>query len=290
MKYSIKDLRRDFPNDKAILDVMFSARFGRECGCGGTYSYMSDRKYQCGRCRNKVSPTAGTIFHKSTTPLTDWLHVLFIFSQAKSGVSAKEIEMQIGCTYKTAWRMLKLIRGALPTENVLTGGVVEVDEAYLGGRQRRTGSNNEYNKLSNKSVVYGAVDRENKKIVAKVMPNATAKTTGRFLASHIKRGVNLYTDGSNRYKKVGRDYVRKSVDHSRGEYVRGEVHVNSVENFWGHIKRSVRKTTLGTHKHISKEHTQGYINGFSFHYNHRGDDAERFLALLNSVLSAVKAE
>lgn len=281
-KYTIKDLRKDFPNDRAILDIMFSTNHSFKCSCGGKYNYLGNKKYQCSKCRYQISPTANTIFHKTTTPLTDWLHAIYMFSQAKSGISAKELERQIGCTYKTAWRMLSLIRSVLPTDETLKGNVVEVDEAYIGGRMKRTGSNNEYNKVANKSVVYGAVDRKNKRIIAKVMPDATKWSAGYFINTHIKKGSTLYTDKTNRIDNVVEGYNRESVCHKREEYVRGEVHTNSIENFWGHTKRSI----TGTHKHISKEHAQSYVNAFAFHYNNRHSDKDRFFSLLSGLLSA----
>lgn len=113
-KYSIQDLQRDFPTDDVALDFIFSTLHSYDCSCGGTYSRVKARKqYQCSKCRFQIAPTAGTIFHKSATPLSIWFYALFVFSNAKSGISAKELERQIGVTYKCAYRMLKQIREAL---------------------------------------------------------------------------------------------------------------------------------------------------------------------------------
>ena len=134
-KYSRQDLQKQFPTDDVILDFIFDNLHSRDCSCGGKYSRIKGRKqYQCSRCRYQIAPTAGTIFHKSDTPLTDWFYALFIFSNAKSGISAKELERQLGVTYKCAWRILKQIRKALDQDSNKLDGTVEVDIAYIGGR------------------------------------------------------------------------------------------------------------------------------------------------------------
>lgn len=107
MKYGLKHLRKDFPNDKACLQFAFDALHSRECSCGGQYALRLERKqFQCSKCRFAISPLANTIFEKSSTPLTLWWHALWVFSNAKSGISAKELERQLAVTYKTAWRIL----------------------------------------------------------------------------------------------------------------------------------------------------------------------------------------
>lgn len=113
-RYSLKQMRKRFPNDGAILDALFEAQHDWTCNCGGVYKYHGNRRYQCNRCRFKVSPAAGTIFHKSTTSLTDWMQAIYLFAMAKSGMSAKELQHILGCAYKTAWRTLYLIRIHLP--------------------------------------------------------------------------------------------------------------------------------------------------------------------------------
>lgn len=136
MKYGLKQFRKDFPTERACLDFIFEALHTPECACGGSYTLRDGRRqYQCSKCRFHIAPTANTIFHKSDTPLTLWFHALWVFSNAKSGVSAKEMERQLAVTYKTAWRMLSLIRKALKQEGKLSGDV-EMDTAVMGAVQR----------------------------------------------------------------------------------------------------------------------------------------------------------
>ena len=121
MKYGLKQLRKDFPNDKACLQFAFDTLHSSECSCGGVYALRLGRKqFQCSKCRFAISPLANTIFEKSSTPLTLWWHALWVFSNAKSGISAKELERQLAVTYKTAWRLRRLIVSALSSQKLAT--------------------------------------------------------------------------------------------------------------------------------------------------------------------------
>lgn len=281
-KYGIRELRHDFPTNKACLEFVFDSLHARACSCGGVYSLrMKRRLFQCSRCRFQISPTAGTIFHKSSTPLSLWFHAIMVFSNAKSGISAKLLERHLAVTYKCAWRMLALIRKALPQESRRLKGDVETDGAYFGGR-KKAGKDNEYlsQAFQAKSVVLGALQRGGD-MRALVVPNMKRPTMTNFMEQNVEKiGTRLLTDKSGHLRPIEKMYHRYSVDHHRGEYVRGDIHVNSMENFWSHTKRSI----TGTYKAISKKHTQSYLDGFVFHYNNRHNDRRRFLTLLEILI------
>lgn len=278
-KYSIRDLKKDFPNDEACLEYLFDTLHSRECSCGGSYKRLKGRKqYHCTKCTFQIAPMAGTIFEKSTTPLTLWFHAIFIFSNAKSGISAKELERQLGVTYKTAWRILKLIRESLSQGDYKLRGDVEMDEAYMGGR----GHGGTYNKnqkqvMANKAKVIGAVERGGD-IRVKRVPAIQADVIQHFMEENIDReNTRLLTDQSNRY---GTGYRRETVNHSKKQYVLGDVHTNHIDSFWAHVKRSVK----GTHKVISKKYLQSYLDAFVFHYNMRHSDRLRFEVLMSLIV------
>lgn len=246
MKYGLKQLRKDFPTDKACLDFAFDTLHSKECSCGGVYAPIKGRKqFYCTKCRFQIAPLAGTIMHKSDTPLTLWWHALWVFSNAKSGVSAKEMERQLAVTYKTAWRMLSLIRKALKQDGKLSGDV-EMDTAYFGGRYK-SGRYNEKQKeaIAAKTVVMGAIERGGKARLI-IVPDSKAQTH--------------------------RDF--------KGEYARGDVYANTIDGFWSHIKRSIN----GTHKVVSRKHLQEYLDAFVFHRNNGDSDKQRFFSLLETVL------
>lgn len=288
MKYGLKQFRKDFPTDQACLEFAFDALHSRECSCGGVYTPIKGRKqFYCSKCRFQLAPLAGTIMHKSDTPLTLWFHALWVFSNAKSGVSAKELERQLAVTYKCAWRILTLIRKALKQDGKLSGDV-EMDTAYFGGRYK-SGKYNEKQKeaIAAKTVVMGAIERKGKARLL-IVPDSTAKTHTDFIAEVVEpNGTRLMTDNTNRLEKgaIALGFNRLTVDHHKGEFVRGDVHANTIDAFWSHIKRSI----TGTHKVVSKKHLQEYLNAFVFHRNNGSNDKERFFLLLQIVMQGAVA-
>lgn len=283
-KYSITDLRTDFPTDEVCLAFLFDSNHSRDCSCGGVYKQIRGRKqFQCSKCRFQIAPTAGSIFHKSDTPFTLWFHAIWIFANAKSGISAKELERHLGVTYKCAWRILSLIRKALKQSDTKLHGDVEIDVGYFGGRAYG-GKNNEQSSdaWKKKVVIAIAVERG-----GRMKGEIISKSTTENMTSFIKRNVetkltSILTDASRVYEESGETYDRHMVNHSKREFVRGDVHINTVETFFSHVKRSIR----GTFKSLSRQHLQSYLDAFVFHYNTRHNDRERFGVLLGNVLGA----
>jgi len=285
-KYGIRELHRHFPTSKACLEFLFDSLHTRECSCGGTYVIRLKKKlFQCTRCHAQISPTAGTIFHKSSTPLLLWFHALLVFSNAKSGISAKQLERHLAVTYKCAWRMLSLIRKMLAQAEARLKGYVESDGAYFGGR-KKAGKNNEHlsQAFQAKTVALGALERGGN-VKVSVVPNLEAGTLERFITGNVNPKSFLLTDSAKGYRRLGNRYDHHAVDHHRGEYARGYVHVNSMENFWSHTKRSI----TGVYKRVSRQHTQSYLDAYAFLYNNRYNDRKRFEILLRLVLLSSKA-
>jgi len=142
MKYTIKNLKADFPNDDACLDFIFKNRWPKGLTCPNCeskdfYRVKGRKSYAC-KCGYQVSPTEGTIFHKSSTLLTLWFHAIFLMSQSKNGVAAKELERRLGVTYKCAWRMARQIRLLMTDDDGPLGDneIVELDETYVGGKTK----------------------------------------------------------------------------------------------------------------------------------------------------------
>jgi transposase-like protein len=283
-KYGVRELLRTFPNNKACLHFIFDASHGRRCSCGGVYSLRNGRKsFRCGRCKNEIAPLRGTLFEKSSTPLLLWFHALLLFSNAKSGISAKEIERNLGVTYKCSWRMLNRIRSRLFQGLRKLSGIVETDGAYLSGKERAGEMWKRRGQIMlKKTVAHAAIERKGE-VRAKILSNVKSGPTTDFIVSHVeKRGTRLMTDKSMTYIPVDKLYNTEWVNHRQKEYVRGDVHVNSAEAFWAHVKRSLR----GTYKNVSKKHLQSYLDAYVFHYNNANNDRKRFEILVRLVLSA----
>lgn len=282
-KFTIKHFNERFPDDDACLHEIFTNRYGDlsacpECGVVEPKFYkVSGRKcYACKDCGHQLHPLAGTIFHKSSTPLKNWFYAIFLFSKSKNGVSAKELERQLGVTYKCAWRMAKQIRLLFEADSDPLSGEVEMDETYVGGRTKQS------QKFDNKSPVVGAVEREGR-IKASVTQDASSTTLQRLLRSHVDIGTILYTDewsGYVRARQLGYDH--KSVNHSRSNWTDGLAHTNTIEGFWSQLKRSIS----GTYVFVSPKYLQTYVDEFAFRYNYRSYPV-LFDAILARVLTRI---
>jgi transposase len=273
MKYTIKDFQAEFKTDADCLDFIFKLRApaGGTCKCGKSdcfYPVKGRKSYACSWCGRQISPTEGTIFHKSPTPLKLWFHAIFLMSTSKNGVAAMEIMRQTGVTYKTAWRMAHQIRKLMDNPAGPMAGIVEADETWVGGTVRGKGQHY----LKNKSNIIGLAQR-NGPIKAVVAPDTKAKTLIPNITANVKEGSTICTDELSSYRSIARSgYLHARVNHKQMEWVRAFVHTNSLEGFWSQLKRSIN----GTFHHVSKKHLQAYLNEFVYRYNLRKSDVPLF--------------
>ena len=274
MKYTIKDFQREFQNDDVCLDYIFNQRFGHIEDFNKYYRVSKRKCYAHSETGKQIHPLAGTIFHKSSTKLTNWFYAIFLFSQSKNGVSAMEIQRHLGVTYKCAWRMAKQIRQLMEDETPMFGGTVEADETYIGGKAK----NKRGRGAENKTAVIGIVERQGS-VVAKAVPNVKSSTIMPLIRSNVEIGANLMTDEYNIYNKAGKEYNHQRINHSTKEYVRGDIHTNTIEGFWSQLKRSID----GTFHQVSPKYLQAYVNEFAFRYNHRNSEIHVFDLLLAKI-------
>ncbi len=280
-KYTIKDLQKDFPNDDACLEWLKKYRWPEgipcpKCGKVTKHHLMSTRKsYSCQECGHHVHPTASTIFHKSRTPLTIWFHAIYLMAQTRGGISAKQIERETGVTYKTAWRMCKLIRSRLTEGSNLMSGEVEIDETYIGGRRHgKRGRGAE-----GKTPVIGMAERGGR-VKATVVSDVKSKTVLPIVNETVKPGSMVYTDELGTYNRLDKTrYGHSRIMHSAKLYAVGRVHTNTIEGFWSLVKRGIS----GVYHSVSPQHLQTYLNEYTFRYNHRADETPMFLSFLRRV-------
>jgi len=255
--YTIKMFRTDYNTNEKCLKAIFLNRYGKKFECpkcqtkGNWYLIESRKRFDCS-CGFGLYPLAGTIFHKSETELKDWFYAIYLFASSRNGVAAKEIERQLGVTYKTAWRMAKQIRLLFAQGNQTLSGMVETDETYVGGKRRgKRGLGAE-----GKTIVFGMTERKGK-MKARVVPNAKRTTIFPILTSTIEKNSTVLTDELNIYRTVAsHGYAHETVKHKIYEYVRGKVHTNSIEGFWSQLKRSLD----GTHHAVSPKFLQQYVD------------------------------
>lgn len=288
-KYTIHDFNRDFPDDDACLDYMRDVLYpdGIECRfCERVTKHhrLKGRKaYSCQDCGTHVYPLAGTIFEKSRTPLKSWFYAMFLMSVTRCGISAKQLERELGVTYKTAWRMFKQIR-TLMGENVEPlFGEVEMDETYVGGK-RRGHKRGRPGKDSHKVPVAGVVQRGGK-VAALVTKDTKKRTLMPIVQSKVLPESLVYTDEYRPYEGLeGKGYKHERVPHAEKVYVIGNVHTNTIEGFWSLLKRGIS----GVYHSVSEKHLQDYVNEYAFRYNHR-DDAEAMFSAVSGRTKRVRS-
>lgn len=280
MRYTIQDFNKQFPDNEACLRHLFTERFGKpECpSCGQVNKYYLQKgksRFICACGSHQLSPKKDTIFAKSDTDLYKWFFAIYLFSVSKNGVSGKELERQLGVTYKTAWRMAKQIRKLFTDDNDPLKGIVEADETYIGGvRPGKRGRG-----AAGKTPIVGLVEREGR-LKATVTANTKASTVMPLIKANVQEGSMLMTDEYSSYNTVAKfNYSHKTIKHGKKEYVSGLTHVNTIEGFWSQMKRSIN----GTYHAVSPKYLQAYVDEFSFRYNQRGSEQPLFFSLVGKL-------
>lgn len=300
-RYSVMEFMREFPDDEACLQWLWKTRcaideegkraFCPKCELDRPFHRVSGRPaWDCDYCGYHMHPTAHTIFHKSSTSLQLWFYAMFLVSQTRCGISAKQLERELGVTYKTAWRMLNKIRNQLMDElddDEPLSGEVEIDETAVGGRPRqgdierlrREGETD----LSaaggrwrdQKTTVLAMVERGGR-VRATLVPDRGRRSLQGVIEEHVLPASMIFTDEWPSYLGLDKTYRgHRRIRHSEKVYVSGEVHTQTVEGFFGNFKRGV----AGTYHAVSRKWLQGYLNEFTWRYNRRDDTRAMFLQL-----------
>ncbi len=291
-QYTLMEFMREFPDDDTCLDWLWRNRHspdGEHADCPKCeesrvfhrYNTTQQRQsWTCTACGQHIHPTAGTIFHKSSTSLHLWFYAMYLMTSTRCGISAKQLERELGVTYKTAWRMAKLIRQELMVQgDEPLSGTVEADEAYIGGRRRgsrkgRPGAD------SHKVPVFGMVERKGR-VAAYTVPNVKGATLLPHIIKRVIPASTIYPDEYRVYNAVAeRGYKHERIRHAEGVYLSGDIHANTIEGFWSLVKRGID----GVYHSVSAKHLQGYLNEYAWRYNHRNGGRSMFESLLLRVV------
>jgi transposase-like protein len=293
---------RYFADPDVCVDFVASMRWPQGVTCphceGKKVSYLSSRRiWKCMNrdCHKQFSVKTGSVFEDSPISLDKWLTAVWLVVNCKNGISSYEIMRHVGVTQKSAWFMLHRIRLALKDGNwsKLGGpesGPVEVDESFIGPDPRKMHSDKRRARMTamngrNKVVVMGMLDREARRVRAKVIPNAKRETLQNEILNAIERKSTVYTDSATGYDALAvKDFVHETVNHVE-EYVRGQIHTQGIENFWSLLKRGLR----GTYVAVEPFHLDRYVDEQVFRYNNRAtkdnplNDADRFALAVSQI-------
>lgn len=288
---TIAQFFRQFPDDESCLNHLFEIRFGQGFECPSCeraskwFRIKAERAYSCQWCGHHLHPTVGTPFEQTRTPLQMWFYAIFLFTTTRNGVAAKELERQLGVTYKTAWRMAGLIREHMATVDgdYQIGGpfkTVQIDETFIGGYEAGAKGG------VGKAVILGMMQK-NGDIVTEVVPNRRSGTLLPLIIKHVKPYTQVHTDEHTAYGGLATyRYWHQTVNHSALEYVSPTgTTVNGIEGFWAQLKRAIN----GTHIHVSPKHLWKYAKEAEYRFNRR-DCAETMLSELLGTFGPLKSQ
>jgi len=280
-------------NEDAAVEFLEKQRWGDHpccphCGDMDVYKMMDSKeptkrqanyRWRCHGCKAQFTVRVGTVFEDSRAPLRHWCFAFWRASTSKKGVSALEIHRQTGLAYKSCLFMLHRVRFAMQeTAPEMLDGDVEVDEVFIGGAPRHYHMSRKTQKRR-KSVVVGLLQRGGG-VRPRVVADVTAASLKGAIRDNVKRSARIMTDEWSGYRGLRKEYAaHETVIHSRHEYVRGDIHTNSIEGFFGMLRRGLN----GIYHNVSHEHLHRYLSEFQFRYNHRHlSDGERTVAAIRA--------
>ena len=265
---SLLDLLKKYPTEQACIDHLVKTRWpdGVECPtCQSRKIWTCKKRFRCGSCKRDFSVRTGTIYESSPLSLRKWFAAMWLLSSSPKGISSCQLAREIGVTQKTAWFVLGRLRKMIAElEQAKAEGVVEIDEAYIGGKERNKHSDKKLrgNWIEGKTLVVGVKERGGP-VQIEVVEENDQHTLTRLASRNVEAWSTVVTDEHKGYNQLSTLFNHQTIAHSRGEYGRGAVYTNSIESVWAILKRGYK----GVYHWWSVKHMHRYLTEFASRAN-----------------------
>jgi transposase-like protein len=279
-----------FPDEQSVIDHLRAIRwrdgaYCPHCGSKRVMHFSDNRTHKCHDCRQRFSIKVGTIFEDTKLPLRKWFAAIWLITSHKKGIASTQLAKDLQITQKSAWFVLHRLRHAAKTKSFSRplSGAVELDEAVFGGKESNKHKNKRRKRITGtagKTIVFGMLERGGE-VRAKKIQRVDGRTVRGAVLDNVADKTILLTDEHHSYHGLDYGpYRRFSVNHSKGEYGRGPVHINGIEGVWSLFKRQV----YGIHHHISAKHLDAYLGEMCYRYSRRDlEECQRVDDLLSQI-------
>jgi len=262
-----------FKDEQTCIDYFAKKRWGDSpycphCGCKKIYCFSDKRRYKCSECRKQFTAKTGSLFEGTKLSLRKWFMAIYLITSHKKGISSYQLAKDLKVTQKTAWFILHRIRyGMSKGFGIRLEGDVEVDETYVGGKNKnrhwnKKVKNSQGRSIIDKTPVFGMLQRGGN-VITKVIPDVRGETLQNIIKQYIKKNSRILSDEYLGYRGLEKLYEHRIVNHGAKQYVNGDIYTNTIEGFWSILKRGI----LGIYHQVSRKHLQKYTDEFSFRYN-----------------------